>query len=158
MHRSVCLTIVSAALACGPALARDFMPPAEIDGAVAHFLGAAAGTAGGAARQVDPRLKLARCEQELTVAWHGSAGKTLQVSCAGRGWRVFVPVNTQSRLGGQARETIVQRGETVSIVFEGMGFVLSRQGEALEAGAEGQWIKVRGQVISPATVRVSAAA
>lgn len=151
-----------------PAAAGNFTPPAAIDAAVASFLGAAAGSPGGAARAVDPRMKLAACAEGLEVAWYGRNQATLQVSCPARGWRVFVPLGERSAasLGGRRSEAVVQKGETVSLVYEGSGFVLTRQGEALEPGARDQWIKikptgdnakpVRGQVVDPGTVRVSA--
>ena len=151
------------------AAANPFIPPAAIDAAVADFLGAPAGTPGGAARAVDPRLKLALCTDGLDVAWHGRTGTTLQVSCPARGWRLFVPVGdggAGSARKGQRGEAIVQKGETVSLIYEGAGFTLTRQGEALEPGAWDQWITikpvgvnanpVRGQVVSPGKVRVAA--
>lgn len=160
---------LAAALAAAPLSANPFTPTAAIDAAVAGFLGAAAGTPGGAARGIDPRMKLAACADALDVAWYGRAGTTLQVSCPSRGWRVYVPVGSAdpgSARAGLSGQTLVQRGETVSLVYEGPGFTLTRQGEALEAGARDQWIKIRpvgdspkpvsGQVVSPGTVRVSA--
>lgn len=156
-------------LAAAPLVANPFTPAAAIDAAVAGFLGAAAGAPGGASRGIDPRLKLASCSDGLDVSWYGRAGTTLQVSCSSRGWRVFVPVGAPgvaTNGADQAGQALVQRGETVSLVYEGTGFVLTRQGEALEPGSQDQWIKirpvgdnakpVRGQVISPGTVRVSA--
>jgi len=119
-------------------------------------------------RPVDRRLRLSVCAEPLTVGWYGRAGTTLQVSCRSQGWRIFVATGmAASRVSppGGAAETIVQKGETVSLVYEGSGFVLTRQGEALEAGAQDQWIKVRpmgenakpvrGQVVRPGDVHVS---
>lgn len=168
MRYLIGLAVAAAGWAPSPGLAQTFTAPAEIDAAVARFLGAAVGAPGGAARPVDPRLKLAACDQDLQVAWHGRAGSSLQVSCPMRGWRVFVAARGQGATGrAQLGSEIVQRGETVSILFEGLGFVLSRQGEAMEAGAEGQWIRIRptgdkaqpirGQVVGPAMVRVAGA-
>lgn len=168
--RLLCLPAICAlALGSGPLAANPFTPAAAIDAAVASFLGAPAGAPGGAARGVDPQLKLAECEGVIEVDWHGSAGTTLQVRCPSRGWRVFVAVGavvSDRERNGTGTQSLVQRGETVSLIYEGRGFVLTRQGEALEPGAMNQWIKirpvgenakpVRGQVISPGTVRVSA--
>lgn len=168
MHYSVRLMCAALALGPFPAAANPFIPTADIDAAVARFLGAPAGSPGGAARAVDPRLKLATCSDNLEVSWYGRSGASLRVSCPARGWRVFVPVTggrPASAENGMG-ESIVQKGETVSIVYEGSGFTLTRQGEALEPGAQDQWIKVRpagdktrpvsGQVLRPGVVSVLA--
>lgn len=157
------------ALAAAPLAANPFTPAAVIDDAIAGFLGVPAGQPGGAARKSDPRLKLAACADMLDVTWYGRSGNTVQVSCASRGWRIFVPVaggSATSSYTGPGARALVQRGETISLVFEGSGFMLTRQGEALEPGSQGQWIKIKplgenakpisGQVIAPGTVRVSA--
>ena len=39
---------------------------------------------------------------------------------------------------------LVSRGDAVTIAVTGQGFTVSQGGEALESGAEGAWIKVRG--------------
>ena len=168
MTPKICLAALPLALAAAPAVAATFASPAAIDAAVASFLGAETGTPGGAARPVDRRLKLAACAEALDVNWYGRAGTTLQVSCLSQGWRIFVatsgngPSSGRAGLGG---ETIVQKGETVSLSYEGSGFTLTRQGEALESGARNQWIKVkpigdakpvRGKVVRPGSVSVSA--
>lgn len=155
------LTAVAAQAAAG-----SFMATRAIDSAVAGFLGASAGEPGGARSAVDPRLKLAACPAPLAVSWYGQSGKTLQVSCPGPAWRVFVQVGAASAGAvADAGETVIQRGETVSLVAEGAGFVLTRQAEALEAGSLGSWIKVRpvgdktqpvrAQVAGPGEVRLA---
>lgn len=157
-------------LAASPLAANSFTSPAAMDAAVADFLGAPVGAPGGAARQIDAKLKLAACGGGLDVAWYGNAGTTVLVSCQSRGWRVFVPVGghgTASVRGRMDGETIVKRNETVSLVYEGSGFTLTRQGEALEPGSRGQWIKIKpvgdnakpvsGEVVGPGLVRVSGA-
>ena len=81
--------------------------------------------------------------------------------CSGEGgWRLFVPLAA----GGaqQGGPDVVSRGEMVTITVRGSGFSLSRQGEALEAGAIGEWIRVkpanrggeplRAQVVRPGVV------
>lgn len=167
MHCRSHLLAAALASAAIPAAASPFTPAAAIDAAVAGFLGATAGAPGGAARGVDPRLKLASCPDPLAIEPYGRSGTTLQVSCPARGWRIFVPVNADgARKVAQASELVVQKGETVALVYEGTGFVLTRQGEALEAGAQEQWIKIkpvgentkpiRGQIVRPGIVRVTA--
>jgi flagella basal body P-ring formation protein FlgA len=140
------LKLIPAALAaCGlavPALAAGFADPAAIDGEVARFTGAPIGADGGARLPVDRRLKLARCEGPLALEWYGKRHETVLVRCpVGAGWRLFVPVNGAS--SPVAAAPAVARGEAVNIVVEGRGFTLSRQGEALEGGAVGDWIRVR---------------
>ena len=64
------------------------------------------------------------------------------VRCADAGgWRIFVPL--ASGASQQAGPDVVGRGEMVTISIRGSGFTLSRQGEALEGGAVGEWIRVR---------------
>lgn len=162
------LAFLPLALAATPPVAAAFASPAVIDAAIASFLGAEAGTPGGAARPVDRRLKLAACAEALDVNWYGSAGTTLQVRCPSQGWRIFVATSgsdLNSARVGIGGETLVQKGETVSLSYEGSGFTLTRQGEALEQGARDQWIKVkptgdgkpvRGKVVRPGSVSVSA--
>ena len=115
---------------------------AGIDQAVARFTGAATGQPGGALLPVDRRLRLANCAQPLALEWHGNAERTVLVRCpVAGGWRLFVPID-----GGQQAtkaQPVVARGEAVAIAIEGRGFTLSRQGEALEGGAVGDWIRVR---------------
>lgn len=146
--------------------ASPFVAPDAIDAAAAQFLGAEVGTPGGAARRVDARLKLASCPEPLAVAWYGRNNATLQIGCPARGWRVFVPVGAGHAGAGTSGEVVIERGETVSVSYEGSGFTLTRQGEALEPGRTGQWIRIRpsgdkaqpikAQVLRPGAVRITA--
>jgi flagellar basal body P-ring formation protein FlgA len=143
-----------------PALAAGFADPAAIDRAVAAFTGAPIGTPGGARTPVDRRLRLAPCGASLALEWYGRARDTVLVRCPEQGgWRLFVPLAA----GGaqQSGPDVVSRGEMVTITVRGSGFTLSRQGEALEAGAIGEWIRVkpankgeplRAQVVRPGVV------
>lgn len=167
MTPKLCLAAFPLALAAAPVAAAPFASPAAIDAAVTAFLGAETGTPGGAARPVDGRLKLAACAEALDVSWYGRTGTTLQVRCLSQGWRIFVTTlgaGPNAARPGSGGETIVQKGETVWLVYEGQGFTLARQGEALEPGARDQWIKikptgdakpVRGKVVRPGNVLVS---
>lgn len=58
-------------------------------------------------------------------------------------WRLYVPLAGTGR-AESASAPLVSRGDAVSITVAGDGFAVSQSGEALEAGAEGAWIKVRG--------------
>lgn len=135
--------IALAATAIGaPAAAATFMDHSTIDAQVAQFTGAAVGTQGGARLPVDRRLRLAQCEMPLALEWYGNKRDTVLVRCPeANGWRIFVPV-VSAPVGAPAQD-IVARGEVVSITVSGRGFTLSRQGEALEAGSVGEWIRVR---------------
>lgn len=147
--------------AATPALAAGFADPAAIDRAVAEFTGAQVGMPGGARTPVDRRLRLASCGAGLMLEWYGRARDTVLVRCPEQGgWRLFVPLAA----GGtqQSGPDVVGRGEMVTITVRGAGFSLSRQGEALEAGAIGEWIRVkpankggeplRAQVVRPGVV------
>ncbi|MXP41551.1 flagellar protein [Altererythrobacter soli] len=137
-----------------PASAAGFADPAEIDRAVAQFAGAPTGSQGGARLPVDRRLKLSQCLAPLALEWYGRARDTVLVQCpVSGGWRLFVPIEAGPAAAARA-EKAVTRGEVVSIAVHGRGFVLSRQGEALESGAVGDWIRVRPAGAKQDTVRV----
>ena len=143
-----------------PVLAAGFADPAAIDRAVADFTGSAIGAPGGARTPVDRRLRLAACGSGLAVEWYGRTRDTVLVRCPEQGgWRLFVPLASGASQQGGA--DVVSRGDRVTISVRGSGFTLSRQGEALEAGAIGEWIRVkpaskgepfRAQVVRPGVV------
>ncbi len=136
------LAAAGALAAALPALAAGFHDPAGIDREVAQFTGAPTGSEGGALLPVDRRLKLAQCPMPLALEWYGSSNQTVLVRCpVAGGWRLFVPIAGTS--AAAAAEPVVARGEAVSIAIQGSGFTVSRQGEALDAGAVGEWIRVR---------------
>jgi flagellar basal body P-ring formation protein FlgA len=141
--RLIPAAILAGALgAAVPALAAGFHDLASIDREVARFTGAPQGTEGGARLPVDRRLKLTLCPMPLALEWYGSANRTVLVRCpVAGGWRLFVPV-TAGQAAARA-EPVIARGEAVSIAVQGSGFTVSRQGEALEGGAVGEWIRVR---------------
>lgn len=125
-----------------PVSAAGFADPAAIDRAVAQFTGADIGAPGGARSPVDRRLRLGQCSAPFALDWYGKSRDTVLVRCPDAGgWRIFVPLKS----GGsqQAGPDVVGRGEMVTISIRGPGFTLSRQGEALEGGAVGEWIRVR---------------
>jgi flagella basal body P-ring formation protein FlgA len=126
-----------------PTQAAEFHDLASIDRQVAAFTGNPTGSDGGASLPVDRRLKLAHCPLPLSLEWYGNARQTVLVQCpiAG-GWRLFVPTSGTAAPAARA-EPVVSRGEAVAIAIKGRGFTVSRQGEALEAGAIGDWIRVR---------------
>lgn len=128
-----------------------------IDRAVADFTGAEIGQPGGAKLPVDRRLRLDHCQAPLDLQWFGRDQRSVQVVCPSAGWRIYVAVDAGMGAGTRAQqtygETLVRRGETVNIQVRGGGFTLSRQGAAMEDGAQGQWIKVRANGDRTETLR-----
>jgi flagella basal body P-ring formation protein FlgA len=141
------------ATAAAPALAAGFADHAAIDRAVAQFTGAPIGAPGGARVPVDRRLKLANCAPGLALEWYGRDRSTVVVRCPEPGgWRLFIPLAADGRQQ-QAGDKVVTRGSLVTIVVKGAGFSLSRQGEALDAGAVGDWIRVKPTDLKGAPLR-----
>jgi flagella basal body P-ring formation protein FlgA len=120
--------------------------PAAIDRAVAEFTGAAIGTPGGARGPSDPRLRLAGCGGPLAVSWHTTARMAVQVECPGpTAWRIFIAIAPAQGAASAARAAApaVKRGDAITLVVRGRGFSVQQSGEALQAGAVGDWIDVR---------------
>jgi flagella basal body P-ring formation protein FlgA len=161
MRTTIALAATLTLGAAAPGAAAGFADPATIDRAVADFTGAEIGAPGGARLPVDRRLRLGACNSGLALEWYGRGRDTVLVRCPDQGgWRLFVPLTTGGNAGAGA--DAVGRGDMVAITVRGAGFSLSRQGEALEAGAVGEWIRVRpadrrgeplrGQVVRPGVV------
>lgn len=131
-----------------------FIDPAEIDLAVETFTGISAGKIGGAVRRADTRLRLARCSRPLATRWHGNQQKTVRVACEGTSaWHLFVTVREAPT--PTKPQTIIRRGDTVSIAVEGQGFTVRRPGEAQQAGAIGEWIAVKtSRKAEPVSARI----
>ena len=145
MRAKLAVAVIGLCAATAPAVAAGFADPAAIDQAVAGFTGAAIGTPGGARSPVDRRLRLAQCSAAIALEWYGKSRDTVLVRCpeAG-GWRIFVPLTSGGSLAaGPVGPDVVARGEVVTITLRGSGFTLTRRGEAMEAGAIGEWIRVR---------------
>lgn len=140
-------SLAAAALAATTANAATPMDLSIIDRAVADFTGATIGQPGGAKLPVDRRLRLASCNAPLDLQWFGRDQRSVQVACPTAGWRIYVAVDAGAGGGHgaspQNSQTLVKRGENVSILVRGSGFTLTRQGSAVEDGAQGEWIKVR---------------
>jgi flagellar basal body P-ring formation protein FlgA len=140
------LPLFLAAIA-SPALAQALTDPAradlaEVDRAVAAFTGVTLGSPGGAAAPVDRRLRLVRCAVPLALGWHGTSRSAVQVRCpVAGGWTLYVPL---AGVAAAAETPLVARGDPVTILVGGQGFAVAQPGEALEGGAAGAWIKVRG--------------
>lgn len=133
------LALLTVLVAASPVAAQS-TDLVTIDAEVARFTSAAIGQPGGAAQPVDRRLRLRACAAPLVLDWYGLRHETVQVSCPG-GWRIYVPLTA---VAAAAREApLVAKGDAVTVTVSGTGFAVSQQGEALEPGAAGEWIKVR---------------
>ncbi len=139
MTRTIALLAI---LAATPALAQSAIADLSVvDQAVAEFTGFPQGVPGGAALPVDRRLRLTPCRVPLALGWYGRRRDTVEVVCpmAG-GWKLYVSLTGTSQA---AAFPLIAKGDAVTITVSAEGFAVSQPGEALEAGAEGAWIKVR---------------
>lgn len=142
---SLTLAILAAAAAAG-----GYADLNAIDREVAGFTGAEIGQSGGAATPVDRRLRLRPCASPLALSWRTGTRDSVVVQCQDPGsWRLFVPVSKPMQAAGMAGETVVSRGDAVSIAVSGDGFTVAQPGEAMEAGAIGAWIRVRPVTAKP---------
>jgi flagella basal body P-ring formation protein FlgA len=144
MRLSISLMAALPLLAASPVLAQGaYTDPAAIDRDVAAFTGVPIGGAGGATLPVDRRLRLAACRSPLGVSWRTSRHDSLVVECPDPGsWHLFVPVRAVAS-AAVASTPAIMRGEAVTIAVAGDGFAVTQPGEAMEAGAVGEWIRVR---------------
>jgi len=131
-----------------PTRAQAVTDPAQIDRAVAEFTGAAIGSPGGARVPTDPRLLLVACGGPLAVSWHTAAKTAVQVECPGpTSWRIFIAItpagSTASGTPAAKPAPAVKRGDAITVMVRGPGFSVQQPGEAMEAGAVGDWIVVR---------------
>ena len=138
------LTIAALGTAA-PLLAQSYADLAAVDRVVAEFTGAPPGTPGGAAMPTDRRLRLTPCRTALFARWYGTRQDTVEVSCpVPGGWKLYVPLAGASSAANAAAAPVIMRGDAVTVTVSGQGFAVSQNGEALESGAVGAWIKVRG--------------
>lgn len=116
-----------------------------IDRQVAAFTGAPIGAVGGALTPVDRRLRLQPCHTGVALSWRTAQQQSVVVQCGDvNGWRLFVPVRRAAPVAAAApAPDVVKRGDSVAIAITGDGFTVSQPGEAMEAGAVGDWIRVR---------------
>ncbi|MDT0574710.1 flagella basal body P-ring formation protein FlgA [Croceicoccus sp. F390] len=137
------LVLASAGSSIAQAQTRPYADLVEVDAAVAQFTGAGIGHAGGARQQVDRRLRLKPCSTQLVLAWHGSSRDTVKVECGdSQGWRIFVAI-TPDEAASAATTKLIGRGDRVTVAVHGRGFTVTQTGEAMDAGAKGDWIRVR---------------
>lgn len=135
------LALIAAAPLASARAQNAYADLAAIDAQVAAFVGSAAG----GAVPVDRRLRLSACPAALTLAWYGARQDAVEVRCpTAPGWKIFVSLVGRSQGSLAPAVPVVSRGDQVTITIAGQGFAVSQQGEALEGGAQGAWIKVRG--------------
>jgi flagellar basal body P-ring formation protein FlgA len=158
MFRPTLLLALAVTVLPAAALAQagTFANLSRIDAEVAAFTGAPVGTPCGARHPVDRRLRMAECPGALALDWHGRRADMVRVECpALSGWQLFVPVNAMTGAAAAANSParpaapVVARGQVLTIAVEGRGFSVTQQGEALEAGAVGDWIRVRPEGTRP---------
>ena len=139
-HAALALATIAA-----PAFAQGFANPVAIDQEVAAFLGVSPADAGKAFIPVDRRLKLADCAAPLAIDWPGTRRDSVLVQCplAG-GWKLYVRTMGQAAAGGSvATGPVIKRGDVVTVTVKAHGFSVSQEGQALEGGAVGDWIRIR---------------
>ena len=136
------LVIASLVQGASPALAQATADLDAVDRAVAQFTGVPLGQPGGAAMPADRRLRLTPCRVPLALAWHGLRRESVEVQCPmPGGWRLYVPL---AGAGPAAMQSdAITRGDAVTVTVMGQGFAVSQNGEALESGPVGAWIKIR---------------
>ncbi len=128
------------------AAAAPFADLAALDLQLARFTGASVGTEGGAMLPLDRRLRLRPCQSPAALSWRGERRDTVTLECPDAGgWRLYVPLRrgTAGATAGAAAPPAINRGDMVTIAVAGQGFAVSQPGEALEAGAAGDWVRVR---------------
>jgi flagellar basal body P-ring formation protein FlgA len=142
---------------------RRLMPAALLIGSAAHAqgfedigmlelrltaaLGAGIGEAGGPARPIDRRLKLAPCPSPASFEPDVLGAATIR--CVPLGWRIRVPL---VRAASAAQETpaakaepIVRKGDLVELTAAAGSFTVSTVAMAEQDGAPGDRIRVRSE-------------
>jgi flagella basal body P-ring formation protein FlgA len=135
---------IALAASAAPAFAQGFADPASIDQEVAVFLGVSPADAGKAFIPVDRRLKLTACAEPLAIDWPGSRRDSVVVQCpqAG-GWKLYVRTIGQGSVQAAAAAPVIKRGDVVTVTVKARGFSVSQEGQAMEAGAVGDWIRIK---------------
>ena len=155
------LSAMALAAIAAPVAAQGFADPASIDAEVAAFLGVSPADAGSSFIPVDRRLRLATCAQPLALGWQGTRRDSVVVQCPQTGgWKLYVRLMGQSMAPQAAAAPVIKRGDSVTVTVKARGFSVSQEGQAMEAGAVGEWIRIKvgkdkemqGQVTRPGAV------
>jgi flagellar basal body P-ring formation protein FlgA len=135
------------ALLAAPLHAQAFEDVAALDAQVAAV------TKG--ARAIDPRVRLARCPEAVTV--DPPALGAVAVRCVPLGWRIRVPLVEAAKAHTPA-EIIIRRGDGVEVISSGNGFEVSTSGTAMEDGSLGKGIRVKSSTGTTTTLGTVTAA
>lgn len=139
--------MLAMALVAVPAAAEGpFQDLNAIDRAVAGFTGRPVGVEGGAATPVDVRLRLASCPT-LALSWRQDNHDAVVVRCSAPEWRLYVPVVAAPPAPAPATAPapapppkpviVIKRGDPVSVEVRSAGFLITRDGVAMNDAAEG---------------------
>ncbi len=109
-------------MTASPAFSTDAHSHAEIQAAVRQFVVEAAGAGvdlQASVGKLDPRLKLARCNEPLRVFWPAGARKqgnaSVGVGCDGpRPWKIYVPVSVAEFREIVVARVAIQKGKAIS--------------------------------------------
>lgn len=128
-----------------PLAAQGFQDLDTLEARIVAALGAEIGTAGGPARPLDRRLKLAACPAPATVEAPALGAAT--VRCEPLGWRIRVPVvmSAAAAVRPEKAEPIIRKGDQVEVLVQGAAFSVSSIGTAEQDGAAGDRIRVRSE-------------
>ncbi|QJU56881.1 flagellar protein [Sphingomonas sp. AP4-R1] len=137
-----------------PAAAAPFQNLDALEARLINALGAGIGEPGGPASPIDRRMKLATCQQPVTI--DPPALGAVALRCPSIGWRIRVPIQrlqTTSTVSAAAYsaaapmpmkvEPVVRRGDPVDLVADTGGFSVSVSATAQEDGAPGKRIRVK---------------
>ncbi len=138
---------------------------AQLEQAIASFTAAQTGSAGGLARPLDRRLRLAACPDapQLSI---GPMHSHIIISCPALGWRFTAPLAQPSETmvlataggipiraaasarpqSGGAEPPLVRKGDVVTLIVPGEGFSLTQKVTADDHGRIGDAIRVRASV------------
>lgn len=144
---------LAALLLAAPAAAQDFQSTVMLDTIVAQFTGKRIGEEGGARTPVDNRLKLGACAAPQ-LEWRTAGKDAVIVRCMEPGWRIFVPVNAlpQPRPAPATAaaapvavkaESVIRRGDAVTIEVSASGFSITREGVAMNDAPAGGRVTIR---------------
>jgi flagella basal body P-ring formation protein FlgA len=92
------------------------------------------------AEPIDKRLKLAQCPDDPIIA--PAVGGVVVVRCPALGWRIRVPVRTESGTDKSAH-IVIRKGDMIECVTDGPGFAVSAQMIALDDASIGQSLRVK---------------
>ncbi|MEP3227106.1 MAG: flagella basal body P-ring formation protein FlgA [Parasphingorhabdus sp.] len=122
-----------------------FEDTAQLDRQVARHLNATIGSAGGARAEIDRKLRLKRCPSPVQLS--DTNNNAVLVSCADKGWRIFVPIRSRSlpatNVVSRNDDFIIRRNQPLTLVVRRANFSISYGVVAQKNGRIGDFIPVR---------------